>query len=105
MSHARSTLQRLQQENQALKESQGRVAAVGLRTNKQINLKSLTWEEEEGEGDEERDSEKEEDTALQSVPVGKRGPPRVALSKERGKRQCTRPLTSHHHLTVSLSHI
>lgn len=77
---------------------------MGLRTNKQINLKSQTWEEEEGE-EEERDSEKGEDTAPQSVPVGKRGPPRVALSKERGKRQCTRPLTSHHHLTVSLSHI
>lgn len=98
---ARRALQRLQQENQALKESQGRAGAVGLRTNAKTNLKSLTLEEEEEEEEDTEEEEEEEETSPQNVPVGKRGPPCVTLSDERGKRQCTRPLTSRHHQTVT----
>lgn len=94
---ARCALQRLQQENQALKESRGRARVVGLRGNKQPSLRSQTWEEEEEEeGDEDEDVEKEEGISPQNVPAGKRGPPSINLSKERGKRQCTRPLTYHY---------
>lgn len=99
---ARCVLQRLQQENQALKESRGRAGAVRLGGNKQPSLRSQTWEEEEEEeGDEEEDVEKEEGTSPQNAPAGKRGPPSVNLSKERGKRQCTRPLTARHSQPVT----
>ncbi|XP_070831099.1 myomegalin-like isoform X3 [Chaetodon trifascialis] len=85
----RSALQRLQQENQALKESQGRAGAAGLRLK---NHRSLNQEEEEEEEEEiEEEDEDEEETSPQHLPMGKRGPPRVSLSDERGKRQCTRP--------------
>nr|XP_046263627.1 myomegalin-like isoform X3 [Scatophagus argus] len=101
----RSALQRLQQENQALKES---CEVVGLRTNTKKNLKSLIQEEEdEEEEDEEEEEQEEEDTEEEEEEeegeetppqlVGKRGPPCVSLSDERGKRQCMRPLTTHHH--------
>lgn len=99
---ARCALQRLQQENKALKESRGRAGAVRLGGNKQPSLRSQTWEEEEEEeGEEEEDVEKEEGTSPQNAPAGKRGPPSVNLSKERGKRQCTRPLTARHSQPVT----
>ncbi|XP_070775639.1 myomegalin-like [Enoplosus armatus] len=100
----RTALQRLLQENQALKESQGRAGVEGLRTNTEENRRSLNQEEEEEEDEEEEEEEEEEDIEEEDeeeeifpVPVGKRGLPRV--SDDRGKRQCTRPgsLTSHHH--------
>lgn len=94
MSRARSTLKRLQQENQALKESQGQAGVGGLRTNGKKNLENLSQEEEE---EEEEDIVEEEEIPPQNVLVGKRGPPCVSLSSERGKRQCTRPPSSHHH--------
>ncbi|XP_041660185.1 myomegalin-like isoform X3 [Cheilinus undulatus] len=76
----RSTLQRLQLENQALKESKGR-----SRFDK--NHSSLIQEEEEEEDEyfEEEDEEEEESP----MPAGKRGPPSVSLSDKRGKRLCT----------------
>lgn len=96
MSRARSTLKRLQQENQALKESQGQAGVGGLRTNGKKNLENLSQEEEEEE-EEEEDIVEEEEMPPQNVHVGKRGPPCVSLSSERGKRQRTRPPSSHHH--------
>ncbi|XP_068557567.1 myomegalin-like isoform X2 [Cebidichthys violaceus] len=91
----RSALQRLQQENQALKETRGRAGVVGLRTNPERNHRSLNQEEELEEAIEEEDEEEE----TSSVPVGKRGHPCVSLSDERVKRHCKGPrsLTSHHH--------
>ncbi|XP_034412300.1 LOW QUALITY PROTEIN: myomegalin-like [Cyclopterus lumpus] len=89
----RSALQRLQQENQALKETRGQAGVVGLRTNPEWNHRSLNRAEEE---DIEED-DKEEETFPK--PVGKRGHPRVSLSDERGKRHCKgpRPLTPPQH--------
>lgn len=100
---SRCALLRLQQENQALRESRGRAGAARLGGNKQPSLKSQTWEleEEEEEEDEEEHVEKEEGTSLQNMPAGKRGPPGISLSKERGKRQCTRPVTSQHNQAVT----
>ncbi|XP_031137034.2 myomegalin isoform X8 [Sander lucioperca] len=91
----RSALQRLQQENQALKESQGRAEVVGLRTNPGRNHRSLNQDEEEQEEDIEKEDEEEE---MSPVPVGKPGHPCVSLSDERGKRHCKRPrcLTPRH---------
>ncbi|XP_028283911.1 myomegalin isoform X3 [Parambassis ranga] len=89
----RSALQRLQQENQALKESQGQAGVVGLRTNTERNNSSLDQEE-----DEEEEEEEEEETSV--VPAGKRGPPCVRLSHEPGKRHCLRPQS----LDLSMSH-
>ncbi|XP_056277540.1 myomegalin-like isoform X4 [Pseudoliparis swirei] len=81
----RSALQRLQQENQTLKETRGRAGAVVLRTNPERNHRSLNQEEEEHV----QESDKEEETSPK--PVGKRGHPRVSLSEERGKRHCKGP--------------
>ncbi|XP_078119731.1 myomegalin isoform X3 [Sander vitreus] len=91
----RSALQRLQQENQALKESRGRAEVVGLRTNPGRNHRSLNQDEEEQEEDIEKEDEEEE---MSPVPVGKPGHPCVSLSDERGKRHCKRPrcLTPRH---------
>ncbi|GAA6234826.1 myomegalin-like isoform X5 [Lates japonicus] len=114
----RSALQRLQEENKALKESQGRAGVLGLRTNTEKNHRGLSREEEEEEEDEEEDigeedeeedieeeeEEEEEDEEEETSPmlVGKRGPLCGSLSEEPGKRHCTRPssldlgtLTSH----------
>ncbi|KAM3604183.1 uncharacterized protein V6R79_007437 [Siganus canaliculatus] len=88
----RSALLRLQQENQALKENQVRAAALTPRT----NTESLLQEEEEQEEEEEdmEEDDEEDEASPQHVPVGKRGPPCVSQSLERGKRQCTRrPVT------------
>ncbi|XP_070701394.1 myomegalin-like isoform X2 [Pempheris klunzingeri] len=99
----RSALQRLQQENQALKESQGRAGVVGLRTNTDKNPRSASQEEDEEEEEEEEEEdivEEDEEEEASPVTVGKRGhPPCVGLRDEGGKRQCTRPpaLTSHLH--------
>ncbi|XP_039998702.1 myomegalin-like isoform X3 [Xiphias gladius] len=116
----RSALQRLQEENQALKESQGRAGVLGLRTNPEKNHRSLNQEEEEEdkeedieeedieeediEEEEEEEEEDEEEEETTPALVGKRGPQCVSLSEERGKRHCTRPhsldlgtLTSHRH--------
>lgn len=91
-------MQRLQWENRALRQSQGQPGAAGPRTVTTNNLKGLTLEEEEEKEDsEEEDIEEEEETSPQNVAVKKRGPPCVSLSGERGKRQCTRPQTYHHH--------
>lgn len=99
---ARCVLQRLQQENQTLRESGGRAGAARLRGNKHPSPKSQTWElEEEEEGDEEERVEKEEGASLQNMPAGKRGAPGIGLSQERGKRQCTRPVASQHNKLVT----
>lgn len=82
---------------------------MALRTHTKKNL-TLREEEEEEEEDsyrveeeeEEEYTEEEEETYKQNVSALKRGPPSLSLSNERGKRQCTRPLTSHHyHLQVT----
>ncbi|XP_069368003.1 myomegalin-like isoform X12 [Paralichthys olivaceus] len=98
----RSAVQKLREENQALKE--GRAGALGLRTNIDESHRGLNWEEEE-EDDEEEDIEEEdedEEEGASSMPGEKRGPPCVLVSEEQGKRHCTRPcsldlgtLTSH----------
>ncbi|XP_022610484.1 myomegalin-like isoform X2 [Seriola dumerili] len=114
----RSALQRLQEENQALKESQGRAGVLGMRMNTETNHRSLNQEEEEEEYEEEEEEEEEdeeedmeeeeeeeedEEEETSPVPVGKRGSLCVSPSEERGKRHCTRPrsldlgkLTSRH---------
>ncbi|XP_032388032.1 myomegalin isoform X7 [Etheostoma spectabile] len=74
----RSALQRLQQENQSLKESRG------LRNHRILNQE----EEEEQEEDIEKEDEEGE---MSPVPVGKPGHPCVSLSDERGKRHRKRP--------------
>ncbi|XP_026168604.1 myomegalin isoform X3 [Mastacembelus armatus] len=104
----RSALQKLQQENQDLKESRGPAGTLGLRNNTGKNHMSLNEEEEEEEDEEEEeedseeDEEEDEEEETSSVPGGKRAPPFVNL--EQGKRHCARPcsldlgaLTSHHH--------
>ncbi|XP_031710402.1 myomegalin isoform X3 [Anarrhichthys ocellatus] len=93
----RSALQRLQQENQALKETRGRAGVVRLRTNPERNHRSLNQEEEIEEEEDIEEEDEEEETS--PVPVGKRGHPGVSLSDERVKRHCKGPrsLTSHHH--------
>lgn len=96
LSPVRRALQRLQWENRALRESQGRPGAAGLRTVKTKNLKGLTLEEEEEKEDSEEEEEDIEEEEPQNVAVRKRGPPCVSLSGERGKRQCTRPQTYRH---------
>lgn len=52
-------MQRLQKENQALKESQGRAGVLGLRTDTGNNHGSLNWEEEEEDDEEEEEYEEE----------------------------------------------
>lgn len=75
---------------------------LGPRANKQLSLRSQTRQDErEGEGDEEENVGREEGTSPQNVPAGKRGPPSINLSKESGKRQCTRPPTSRHNQPVT----
>ncbi|XP_035025418.2 myomegalin isoform X3 [Hippoglossus stenolepis] len=107
----RSAVQKLQEENQALKE--GQAGALGLRTNTEESHRSQNWEEEEEEDEEEdieedieeeEEEEEDEEKGTSSVLVGKRGPPCVNVSEEQGKRRCTRPcsldlgtLTSHHY--------
>ncbi|KAG7214689.1 hypothetical protein INR49_010581 [Caranx melampygus] len=111
----RSALQILQEENRALKESQGRAGVLGLRMSTENNHRGLNQEEEEeeeeeedieedGEEDiEEEDGEEdieeediEEEEAYEEeetlpVTVGKRGPLCVSLSEDRGRRHCMRP--------------
>lgn len=48
------------------------------------------------EEEEEEYTEEEEEAYKQNVSALKRGPPSLSLSDERGKRQCTRSLTSNH---------
>ncbi|XP_075954462.1 myomegalin-like [Anarhichas minor] len=93
----RSALQRLQQENQALKDTRGQAGVVRLRTNPERNHRSLNQEEEIEEEEDIEEEDEEEETS--PVPVGKRGHPGVSLSDERVKRHCKGPrsLTSHHH--------
>ncbi|TNM97762.1 hypothetical protein fugu_014008 [Takifugu bimaculatus] len=101
----KSELQRLPLENRVLGESRARAGAVALRTHTEKNLTLREEEEEEEEEDsyrveeeeEEEYTEEEEETYKQNVSALKRGPPSLSLSNERGKRQCTRPLTSHHY--------
>uniref|UniRef100_UPI0037E7AEA3 myomegalin-like isoform X2 n=1 Tax=Semicossyphus pulcher TaxID=241346 RepID=UPI0037E7AEA3 len=84
----RSALQRLQQENQALKENRGR-----SESHRSLNQEEEEEEEEEEEYEEDIEEEDEEEETSSPLPGGKRGPPCVSLSDERGKRQCT----SRHH--------
>uniref|UniRef100_A0A1A7YGJ6 Phosphodiesterase 4D interacting protein n=1 Tax=Iconisemion striatum TaxID=60296 RepID=A0A1A7YGJ6_9TELE len=86
LAEMRTALQRLQQENQALKEHQRQCEAFGLRTSMDDDLNE---EEEEEEGSWEEDEE------LETSPVvsGKRGLPGVGQSNEPGKRHCMRPLS------------
>ncbi|CAK6952464.1 myomegalin-like isoform X6 [Scomber scombrus] len=106
----RSSLQRLQEENQFLKANQEQAGLLGMRTNTEENHRSLNQEEkeedeeeeEEEDIEEEEEEEEDEEEETSSVPLGKRRPPCVSLSEERGKRHCTRPcsldpgtLTSH----------
>lgn len=76
---------------------------MALRTHREKNLTLREEEEEEEdsyrveEEEEEEYTEEEEETYKQNVSALKRGPPSLSLSNERGKRQCTRPLTSHHY--------
>ncbi|XP_034559899.1 myomegalin-like [Notolabrus celidotus] len=86
----RNALQRLQQENQALKKNRGRATFE-----KSYQSQNHDEEEEEEEDGFEEDEYEEEETS--PMPLGKRGPPCVSLSDERGKRQCT----SHHHIQQS----
>lgn len=81
----RSALQRLQQENEALRESRGCPRAGGQRRN--AETKPSRREERE------RSSAEEDDEEFESSPVvsGKRGPSSVGLSTESGKRHCMRP--------------
>ncbi|XP_035803441.2 myomegalin isoform X3 [Amphiprion ocellaris] len=97
----RSALQRLQQENQTLKEHQARAGEKNHRS-----LKSESEEEDEGEEEEEEEGIEDEDEEVETtpMPVGKRGAPSVTLNEESGKRHCTRPNSldlgtrnSHHH--------
>ncbi|XP_030016824.1 myomegalin-like isoform X3 [Sphaeramia orbicularis] len=115
MAHMRTALQRLQQENQALKDNQRQTRVLGLRTDRNQRRQEEEEEEEEEEEDIEEEEEEEEDIEdieeeeedeeqeTSNVPVGKRGLPCVSLSVEHGKRHCMRPhsldlgtLTSHH---------
>uniref|UniRef100_A0A4W5N4K2 CDK5 regulatory subunit-associated protein 2/Myomegalin coiled coil domain-containing protein n=1 Tax=Hucho hucho TaxID=62062 RepID=A0A4W5N4K2_9TELE len=97
LAQMRSTLLRLQQENEALKENQ-----VGVEGRGELEDPTDTcqgWEQEE-----EEEMEEEEEVLPAVGPTqGKRGPPAVRMRDERGKRRCTRPhsldlgtLLSHH---------
>ncbi|XP_067385103.1 myomegalin-like isoform X1 [Channa argus] len=102
LAQMRSAMQKLQQENQALK---GQAAVLGLRTTTENNHRSPNRQdleedkEEEEEVDidteeEEQEEEDEEEDEVEKtcrVPIGKRGPPCVGLNEERGKRHCVRP--------------
>ncbi|XP_068427417.1 myomegalin-like isoform X2 [Clinocottus analis] len=84
----RSALQRLQQENRALKETRGRAGVVGPRTNPERERGSLSQGEEIEEEEEEDIEEEDEGEETPPVPVGKRAHPCASLSDERGKRRC-----------------
>ncbi|XP_031663224.1 myomegalin isoform X9 [Oncorhynchus kisutch] len=83
LAQMRSTLLRLQQENEALKENQGEVEALGELEDATDTCQG--WEQEE--------EEEEEEEVLPAVgpTQSKRGPPAVRMREGRGKRQCTRP--------------
>ncbi|XP_043989806.1 myomegalin-like isoform X6 [Gambusia affinis] len=85
LSDMRSALQRLQQENEALRESRGCPRAGGQRRNAETKLSRRE--------ERERSSAEEDDEEFESSPVvsGKRGPSSVGLSTESGKRHCMRP--------------
>ncbi|XP_022053261.2 myomegalin isoform X2 [Acanthochromis polyacanthus] len=103
----RSALERLQQENQTLKEHQER---AGGKNHRSLNREEEEDEEEEEEEEEEDQGIEEEDEEVETtpMPVGKRGAPSVTLSEESGKRHCMRPNTldlgtrSSHHRTHQL---
>ncbi|XP_017277709.1 myomegalin isoform X3 [Kryptolebias marmoratus] len=90
LAEMRAALQRLQQENQALKETPSRPAVVGLRD----TVNNLNPEREE----------EDEELVTSQVVSGKRGPPCVSQSSEPGKRHCRRPcsldLTPHQTQTM-----
>ncbi|XP_064861721.1 LOW QUALITY PROTEIN: myomegalin-like [Oncorhynchus nerka] len=83
LAQMRSTLLRLQQENEALKENQGEVEGLGELEDPTDTCQG--WEQEE--------EEEEEEEVLPAVgpTQSKRGPPAVRMREGRGKRQCTRP--------------
>ncbi|XP_034039061.1 myomegalin-like [Thalassophryne amazonica] len=82
---SRRALQRLQQENNNLKESRERAAVL----HRKENHSNLNREEDEEQEHLEEEEEEEEKAA--PLQAGKRGPPSVRLSDEPGKRHCTRP--------------
>ncbi|XP_041752612.2 myomegalin isoform X2 [Coregonus clupeaformis] len=85
LAQMRSTLLRLQQENEALKENQGGVEGLGELEDPTDMCQG--WQQEE-----EEEMEEEEEVLPAVVPTqGKRGPPALRLREGRGKRQCTRP--------------
>ncbi|XP_029561539.1 myomegalin isoform X3 [Salmo trutta] len=96
LAQMRRTLQRLQQENEALKETQG--GFEGLGTLEDPTDMCQGW------GQEEMEEEDEEEAQPAVVPTqGNHGPPAVRMREGRGNRQYTRPhsldlgtLLSHH---------
>ncbi|XP_029580770.1 myomegalin isoform X2 [Salmo trutta] len=83
LAQMRSTLLRLQQENDALKENQGGVEGLGELEDPTDTCQG--WEQKEEE-------EMEEEVLPAVGPTqSKRGPPAVRMREGRGKRQCTRP--------------
>ncbi|XP_045550319.1 myomegalin isoform X3 [Salmo salar] len=96
LAQMRRTLQRLQQENEALKETQGGLEGLGT-------LQDPT-DMCQGWGQEEMEEEEEEEAQPAVVPTqGNHGPPAVRMREGRGNRQYTRPhsldlgtLLSHH---------
>eukprot|EP00063_Salmo_salar_P072658 XP_014047493.1 PREDICTED: myomegalin-like isoform X8 [Salmo salar] len=83
LAQMRSTLLRLQQENEALKENQGGVEGLGELEDPTDTCQG--WEQKE-------DEEMEEEVLPAVGPTqSKRGPPAGRMREGRGKRQCTRP--------------
>uniref|UniRef100_A0A8C7QL40 Centrosomin N-terminal motif 1 domain-containing protein n=1 Tax=Oncorhynchus mykiss TaxID=8022 RepID=A0A8C7QL40_ONCMY len=111
LAQMRSTLLRLQQENEALKDNQGEVEGLGERedptdTCQENEALKENQGEVEGLGEledptdtcqgweqkEEEEMEEEEEVLPAVGPTqSKRGPPAVRMREGRGKRQCTRP--------------
>ncbi|KAM9428764.1 myomegalin-like isoform 2-T2 [Salvelinus alpinus] len=85
LAQMRSTLLRLQQENEALKENQGGVEGLGELEDPTDACQG--WEQKE-----EEEMEEEEEVLPAVGPTqSKRGPPAVRMREGMGKRQCTRP--------------
>ncbi|XP_071231789.1 myomegalin-like isoform X4 [Salvelinus alpinus] len=85
LAQMRSTLLRLQQENEALKENQGGVEGLGELEDPTDACQG--WEQKE-----EEEMEEEEEVLPAVGPTqSKRGPPALRMREGMGKRQCTRP--------------
>ncbi|XP_055740002.1 myomegalin-like isoform X5 [Salvelinus fontinalis] len=85
LAQMRSTLLRLQQENEALKENQGGVEGLGELEDPTDACQG--WEQKE-----DQEMEEEEEVLPAVGPTqSKCGPPAVRMREGMGKRQCTRP--------------